>query len=82
MKNRLILGFMTLSAMASCSEYRTETWVSGSAGNTGTSAYIDDGLYRNWNAGDIIMLAHDGQAIPVEAMDNGQTSDYEHVVPG
>ena len=48
--------------------------MSGSAGNTGTSAYIDDGLYRSWNVGDIIMLAHDGQAIPVEAMDNGQTS--------
>ena len=74
MKNRLILGFMTLFAMASCSEYKTETWVSGSVGNTGTSAYIDDGLYHSWNAGDIIMLAHDGQAIPVEAMDNGQTS--------
>ena len=74
MKNRLILGFMTLFAMASCSEYKTETWVSGSVGNTGTSAYIDDGLYHSWNAGDIIMLAHDGQAIPVEAMNNGQTS--------
>ena len=80
MKNRLILGFMALFAMASCSEYRTETWVSGSVGNTGTSAYIDDGLYHSWNAGDIIMLAHDGQAIPVEAMDNGQTSALSYTV--
>jgi conserved hypothetical protein len=45
-------------------------------------ATIVDGLYENWNKGDVIMLHHNGRTVSVEVQENGITSNLSGTIEG
>ena len=72
--------FLSLSLISSCqNDFIEDTVLTGEeeqgANQIALIATIIDGLYENWNKGDVIMLLHNGRTVSVEAQENGITSN-------
>ena len=81
MKNRIIVCFMSLLGLASCSDSNEELedtrFSDGQASSSGSLvATLIDGLYDKWCAGDTILLLHDGQTAFAEAQESGNISNF------
>lgn len=76
MKNRIIVCFMSLLGLASCSDSNDELedtrFSDGQASSGSLVATLIDGLYDKWRAGDTILLLHDGQTAFAEAQESGK----------
>ena len=81
MKNRIIVCFMSLLGLASCSDSNEELedtrFSDGQASSSGSLVEtLIDGLYDKWCAGDTILLLHDGQTAFAEAQESGNISNF------
>lgn len=81
------LSFLFLATLFSCgNEEMEDTVLSGGQEQDSTqeslTATLSDGLYNNWNAGDAILLLHDGKTVSVEAQESGSTSSLLGTVEG
>lgn len=84
MKNRIIVCFISLLGLASCSDSNEELketeFSDGQASSSGSLvATLIDGLYDKWRAGDTILLLHDGQTAFAEAQESGNISSFTMV---
>ena len=87
MKNRIIVCFMSLLGLASCSDSNEELedtrFSDGQALSSGSLvATLIDGLYDRWRAGDTILLLHDGQIAFAEAQESGNISSFTSSMSG
>ena len=85
MKNRIIVCFMAMLGLASCSDTDEEssdyTSLDKQAITSGNLiAAFMDGLRDKWSAGDTILLLHDGQTAFAEAQDTGSISGFSNEV--
>ena len=79
--------FLSLSLISSCqNDFIEDTVLTGEeeqgANQIALIATIIDGLYENWNKGDVIMLLHNGRTVSVEAQENGITSNLSGTMEG
>ena len=87
MKNRIIVCFMSLLGLASCSDSNEELngtrFSDGQASSSGSLvATLIDGVYDRWRAGDTILLLHDGQTAFAEAQESGNISSFTNGMSG
>ena len=87
MKNRIIVCFMSLLGLASCSDSNEELedtrFSDGQALSSGSLvATLIDGLYDKWCVGDTILLLHDGQTAFAEAQESGNISSFTNGMSG
>ena len=89
MKNRIIVCFMSLLGLASCSDSNEELedtrFSDGQASSSGSLvATLIDGLYDKWCAGDTILLLHDNWSIgdSILLLQNGQAVFAEALQSG
>lgn len=87
MKNRIIVCFMVMLGLVSCSDTDEEsgdyTSLDKQAATSGNLiAALMDGLRDKWNAGDTILLLHDGQTAFAEARDAGSISSFLSNIEG
>ena len=87
MKNRIIVCFISLLGLASCSDSNEELketeFSDGQASSSGSLvATLIDGLYDKWRAGDTILLLHDGQTAFAEAQESGNISSFTNGMSG
>ena len=87
MKNRIIVCFMSLLGLASCSDSNEELegtrFSDGQSSSSGSLvATLIDGLYDRWRAGDTILLLHDGQIAFAEAQESGNISSFTSSMSG
>lgn len=87
MKNRIIVCFMVMLGLVSCSDTDEEsgdyTSLDEQAATSGNLiATLMDGLHDKWNAGDTILLLHDGQTAFAEAQDAGSISSFLSDIEG
>ena len=87
MKNRIIVCFMSLLGLVSCSDSNEELedtrfsdWQASSSGSL--VATLIDGLYDKWRVGDTILLLHDGQTAFAEAQESGNISSFTNGMSG
>lgn len=81
MKHGLLVSVLVLSALVSCSKDDVFKQEQDSDHNS-LAAAIADGLHGRWSKGDRITLFHDGQAISVETLTSGGTSELSGSVEG
>lgn len=87
MKNRIIVCFMSLLGLASCSDSNEELedtrFSDGQALSSGSLvATLIDGLYDKWCVGDTILLLHDEQTAFAEAQESGNISSFTNGMSG
>ena len=87
MKNRIIVCFMSLLGLASCSDSNEELedtrFSDGQALSSGSLvATLIDGLYDKWCVGDTILLLHDEQTAFAEAPESGNISSFTNGMSG
>lgn len=87
MKNRILVCFMAMLGLVSCSDTDEEsggyTSLDKQAATSGNLiATLMDGLRDKWNAGDTILLLHDGQTAFAEARDAGSISSFLSDIEG
>ena len=87
MKNRIIVCFMSLPGLASCSDSNEELedtrFSDGQALSSGSLvATLIDGLYDKWCVGDTILLLHDEQTAFAEAQESGNISSFTNGMSG
>ena len=87
MKNRIIVCFMSLLGLASCSDSNEELedtrFSDGQALSSGSLvATLIDGLYDKWCVGDTILLLHDEQIAFAEAQESGNISSFTNGMSG
>ncbi len=87
MKNRIIVWFMSLHGLASCSDSNEELedtrFSDGQALSSGSLvATLIDGLYDKWCVGDTILLLHDEQTAFAEAQESGNISSFTNGMSG
>lgn len=81
MKNKIIVCFMSLLGLASCSDSNEEledsTYSDTQASTSGDwVATLIDGLYDKWDIGDRILLLQNGQTVFAEALQSGNISNF------
>ena len=81
MKNKIIVCFMSLLGLASCSDSNEEledsTYSDTQASTSGDwVATLIDGLYDKWDIGDSILLLQNGQTVFAEALQSGNISNF------
>ena len=81
MKNKIIVCFMSLLGLASCSDNNEEledsTYSDTQASTSGDwVATLIDGLYDKWDIGDSILLLQNGQTVFAEALQSGNISNF------
>ena len=87
MKNRIIVCFMSLLGLASCSDSNEELegtkFSDGQSSSSGSLvATLIDGLYDKWCVGDTILLLHDEQTAFAEAQESGNISSFTNGMSG
>ena len=89
MKQIIMFCISALSLFASCSDEieDTDNALTGNGQEQVTdmeslTAVLAEGLYDNWNAGDRLMLAHDGKTVSVEILESGSRSGLSGTIEG
>lgn len=82
MKNRIIVCFMTMLGLASCSDTDKESdgytpLDKQAATSDNLIAALMDGLRDKWSVGDTILLLHDGHTAFAEARNAGNISAFQ-----